>query len=1071
MSQLPILIISAGAGSGKTYRLTEDMKRLLTPSNLGGEGLPADGIFATTFTNKSAAELEERVRLKLLQNNLYEQADSLANALLGTVHSIGTTLITRFALEAGISPQINVMDQADSNRFFNLALSSVLQDADTQTLLYLSESLGFNSASTDQFDFRAEIKTLMEIAVSNNLGKTELEASKTHSLKTLFELLGEPDTLRTAEGWDNHLIQLLDNTTEELKQIDCATKLGQDLVDEFKKTLNAAKYNHKKLPFNTWAKLSKSKGSKAQKEALTELIEFAEQVSKHPRLFKEIEHYYNLIFKITIQALSAFEKYKRDKRIIDFTDMEVTLLHLLENEQIQEALKAEINLILVDEFQDTNPLQLAIYLKLAKLVGRSIWVGDPKQSIYGFRGAEPRLMLEVMNKAEKTDNLQYSWRSRKDLVNSVNAIFSKAFVNLKPEQIVLQVPEARKHEPTEMGTALHYWHFDTSDEGKPLKSWDNQVLALEIKDLFENPSRQLLLKDKHSGLMRAAEYGDLAILFRSNAECLEMATRLKHLGIHASLAQNGLLETAEAKLVIACIRYLLSREDSLAKAEIMHLAEFKTLQDIVTSRQEYLETRDSKRDLWQKENPLFEVLESLRYEIKNLSCSETINLLLHELELRYLVSSWENNEQRLDNLEVMRALALNYEDSAVRINASATLGGFIIWITKLATEEKDSQGSSNSQHAVNVLTYHKSKGLEWPIVICQNLSKKEQITEFSASIINLSPAIDLDNPLKNRLILKWINPFGKQKQGTAFYNKYLESETATELKKSAAEEETRLLYVGLTRARDYLILPTYASSKHSQDWLSRVCVNDGAAQLLQPDAHLAPWVWDDQDIPMASKICSYPSNPEVPQIKIQNTENLQIVPHTHTAPHPTLYVTPSTEVTTKIGYKLITTLNLPETFEIPLIPKSEQEQLLSAYMSTASPTDTPEISVKKAEETIKRFHLQAFTTSEYLQQYAQAFWQQISQATTTEWKTNQRMKTIIGGQIHEQIIDLAQQTTLTQQLIIHHHEEEHPKHIHSKLNTIAQFILNLAHHLYPNHKQTLYLHASKNGLINVYELS
>jgi len=108
-----IKIISAGAGSGKTFRLTEEMVRLLK------EGVRPNGIIATTFTNKAAAELQERVRVRLLEEGLTEAANDLTNALIGTVHGLGVKLLKRFAFEAGVSPEVNIIADEDQQILFN----------------------------------------------------------------------------------------------------------------------------------------------------------------------------------------------------------------------------------------------------------------------------------------------------------------------------------------------------------------------------------------------------------------------------------------------------------------------------------------------------------------------------------------------------------------------------------------------------------------------------------------------------------------------------------------------------------------------------------------------------------------------------------------------------------------------------------------------------------------------------------------------------------------------------------------------------------------------------------------
>jgi hypothetical protein len=134
-----IRIISAGAGSGKTYRLTSEMVQLLK------DGVRPSGIIATTFTRKAAAELQERVRVRLLEAGLSRQADELTNALIGTVHSLGVKLLQRFAFEAGVSPQVQIIAEEDQQTLFNNSLAMVLGPDRVDAIDRLCRRLGMHS--------------------------------------------------------------------------------------------------------------------------------------------------------------------------------------------------------------------------------------------------------------------------------------------------------------------------------------------------------------------------------------------------------------------------------------------------------------------------------------------------------------------------------------------------------------------------------------------------------------------------------------------------------------------------------------------------------------------------------------------------------------------------------------------------------------------------------------------------------------------------------------------------------------------------------------------------------------
>jgi superfamily I DNA/RNA helicase len=185
---MAVKIISAGAGSGKTYRLTQEMYGLLR-----GGSVRASGIIATTFTAKAAGELAERVRTKLLEENLTHAANDLANALIGTVHGLGVKLLKRFAFEAGVSPQVDIIADEDQRIFFNLSLSRVLTLERIEKVDFLAQRLGFYKSSKNSTDWRNFVRQITEIARANNFEKDILEKSKRLSFQTFERYLQGDD--------------------------------------------------------------------------------------------------------------------------------------------------------------------------------------------------------------------------------------------------------------------------------------------------------------------------------------------------------------------------------------------------------------------------------------------------------------------------------------------------------------------------------------------------------------------------------------------------------------------------------------------------------------------------------------------------------------------------------------------------------------------------------------------------------------------------------------------------------------------------------------------------------------
>jgi ATP-dependent exoDNAse (exonuclease V) beta subunit len=860
-------IISAGAGSGKTYSLTQQMASLLKPKADGSAEVRASGILATTFTNKAAAELKERVRVKLLEDGLTKEADELGRAMIGTVHAIGVQLLKRFAFEAGVSPAVDIIADEDHKAIFNQSIATILTKEKTEEMERLSDVLGFKKNAYNSKDWRNELKTITEYARTNNLGPVLLERSKQFSIKSYFELLPEVSK-HSAEYFKTRLEYLLETTVNELRQHPDATKKKDTLIGTLVNQRKSLKLKGD-LYWYEWLQIAKACEDAPAKcrETVAELLELALLHDSHPDFHADLRNYLDKIFELAIEALGEYESYKKSRGLIDYTDMEVMILKLLENPFVNELLREELDLLLVDEFQDTNPIQLKIFLQLTRIAKQSIWVGDPKQSIYGFRGADPELMEAIINSVPK-DNIQIldkSWRSRQDLVNMVNGLFCTAFRKMPEERIALKMPEQlqKSNEPEGLQHAVQQWVFSCTDD-KPAGEWIAKAIAKATAELLE---QGLMIRGKGDSETRMLLAGDIAILCRSNYSCQTIAAELHNQGLKASISRAGLMQTPEAALLLACLKFILNEQDSVSIAEIMLLMQQLPLEDIIENRLEFLETHSDKSryELWGEAEPIIGRLAEMRRQTQEMSASEIMNLLVEQFNIRHYAAAWGNAQQRFDNIDALRSLALQYEENCKRLHNAATLGGFLLWLEELARNEKDEQGSGSDINSVNVLTYHRSKGLEWPLVICYELSNNLKEKLFDARIVSENEGVNLEDPLAGRLICYWINPYGdleKHALATAIEN----HPDRKKIKQDALDEEVRLLYVGFTRARDYLVLPIipqHRGKNQGTDWLNRV-FHHGKAELPAVDvmSDVCLWPWKAEEIPLKTTIFEYPKQIE-----------------------------------------------------------------------------------------------------------------------------------------------------------------------------------------------------------------
>ncbi|KAA3622619.1 MAG: DNA helicase UvrD [Bacteroidetes bacterium] len=787
-----------------------------------------------------------------MEEGFAQQADELTNALIGTVHSLGVKLLRRFAFEAGVSPEVSIIAEEDEHFMFNQSLATVLRRERVEAMDALASKLGLNKR--EFFDWRKEVHQITSLARANDFDIEVLEKSKSRSFETYKEFLG-PVSDKNAEWFNESLKEKILETIQKLEDNEDTTKKTADVVDLLKTTLRELKLRGF-LFWYQWAKLSKVSTGAKSREDIEPLQRFARLHDTHPDFHKDIKDYIDLLFTISIEAIREYTNYKNKRGLIDYTDMEAYVNKLLDHPIVQEVLKEELSLLMVDEFQDTSPIQLSVFLKLAKLADQSIWVGDPKQSIYGFRGAEPRLMQAIIEQSggvRPEDIQKDSWRSREDAVFAANAIFTKAFSEMPVEQVALNPKRTKKaskesinkeDESSMMGNALIHWHFKPEGEGRqPAKPWMEHCIARTIKDELE---KGIFIQPKGEKECRKAVPGDVAVLCRSNAGCQVMATALNEAGLKVAIARSGLLNTAEAKLILACLKYLLNPKDSLAVAEILLLGANVPVEEIIEDRLKWLEQKQSDPAFhqWAADQEQIVKLDQLRLETAELSSAEILDYVLEVLDLRRIITSWGNEGQRLENVETLRKFALDYEDACNRMHSAASLGGFYLWLDELERNQNDLQGAGTGPGAVNVLTYHKSKGLEWPIVVCHNLDDKLRADVWGLDIVAEKNEVDLNDVLGNRWLRFWVNPYGDQYRKTELEKRINESVAKENKLKNSLREESRLLYVAITRARDYIVFPTNA---YPTKWLNRVW-HEGREDfpVLDPDSNETQWEWLNQ---------------------------------------------------------------------------------------------------------------------------------------------------------------------------------------------------------------------------------
>lgn len=780
-----VTFISAGAGSGKTYRLIEELERALID-----DGTSPAGIVATTFTVKAATELKERVRDRLLAGDRLELAERTAESLIGTVHSVCERLLKRFAFELGLSPQLNVMSIDDGARFFNQALDNVLPIDRVRDMNAYSQRLGIVNRGMP--DWWRVVKDIVDKARENNIEGASLRAMgqrNADGLLAFFPPTADADP--TAE-----LARRIEQTSANMPDT------GHAGTDKYRAILNEAKplIARADCPWRVWMRLAGERGIKAIAEHVSYIQEVATLYESHPALHRDLEQFARGVFDIAADCLVRFQSLKRERGLIDFNDMEQFTLHALDHELVRERLADEVELLLVDEFQDTNPMQLALFLKLAALADRAIFVGDVKQAIYEFRGCDPTLVFDTLDSLTagdaKTDNLDTSWRSRPALVRYVNELFAAVFKADVGRDLIVLDAQRKEMEPP----AVNTWMVDGNKPASAL------AIAESVAGLVASGEP---VCDPDTGEERPISYGDIAVLARTNDHVEQIARALRERQVPMKMTLQGLLETPEVCLSKSCLRRLADRADTLSSAEIMALADCAEPEEWLAHRLDWLADGNDSMAWGEDDHPIIRRLHEMRAESALRSPVETVARVLNEADIRRIVAAWGPDElraaQRQRNLDALLDLAVEYEKHASSHREPGTLTGFLFWLEHPSSPDLDLQPVVTTGDAVHVLTYHRAKGLEWPVVVCTDFDYQERLRTWDVRV-ELTADFDIDKPLANRELRYWPNIFGPRTRGVPARQAIEDSDEGARCRDRTEAELRRLAYVGMTRARDRLVL-------------------------------------------------------------------------------------------------------------------------------------------------------------------------------------------------------------------------------------------------------------------------
>ena len=865
------ILVSASAGSGKTTVLVERlMQEILT-------GTGVNELLVVTFTKAAAQEMKAKIKSALEQRlnkheklkiDLREQLNLIDAANISTIDAFCLDVIHRFYYVIDLDPSFSVLtDETQAALMRERALQEIesefLENDDQAFIAFYENFAGDRSAESardlllDLYnyamakpDYRDWLKSL----------PTQYEISDDVTHSKLWQKSIKPYLLTTFSDLKEKLEQLLATAameTKELAKVKDSFQLFDKCLQNYLASIESDEnYDKQRELLRSCLFTSFRKSSKWDEDLLDfyeECVELKKDASE--QVFTSFTSFYatnekeqiallnkghqimTAIVKAELALIERFDQLKRAENLVDYSDMEQFAYQILSqdtsNSQMARSFyQTKFKEILVDEYQDINPLQERI-LQLIKKDGQNnlFMVGDVKQSIYGFRQAEPSLFLHKYQEAAKDENkqderilLSANFRSTKPVIKLVNQVFDHVLTTdfggidyQKEGQLVLGANYYPEKLP--QASELIYSEKDGQDgstNAEDEDEIDSAEIAMVINRIKQFKNENLQVYDTQTKEKRNFKYSDIAILTRSRSDNLAIMQEFAKNDIPLLVTDaKNYFQTLELTIVLNYLRIIDNPDQDIPLVAVLRSPLFNFTEtdlakirvhskntgfyDALTS---YVAVND---ELSQKTKIFLNQLEELRHFAANHRISELIWSIYERTNLLEIMTALPNGKQRRVNLEALYERASSYESAGFK-----GLYQFINFIERMRRSQKDLAQPLVTKEAgdsVRLMTVHGSKGLEFPIVFYIGLQHRYQMRDLSGNYIinanNLGLTIRQEHYRADTLLKSYDNIAQKQQ---------------------LLEEEARILYVGMTRARQKLILITEVKNyeKTRQKWQNQL---------------------------------------------------------------------------------------------------------------------------------------------------------------------------------------------------------------------------------------------------------
>ena len=878
------LLVSAAAGSGKTKVLVERLFRYVLE-----EGRNIDEFLIITYTRAAAAELRSRIAgdlgKQLAQRpgdyHLQQQLYRIYRADIKTVDSFCSALLREniHLLQTGDGPALTadfrVLEEGEADLLRQRVLARTLE----QFYGTMEEGDG-SSQLADAYGFGRDDRALEELVLrmSEKLQSHAYPDKWLREMEAMWQNL--PDSIddtpyaavlkealgRKADHWQRQLRQCVTEMAGEavLEKAYCPGFLhyaeglgslanaGNIPWDQVSAAVPAAE--RLKPTRNVTDELLKNRMAavwKACKEEVKRAAEvFAVSDGEAMEDLRAVAPAMCALLKLTEDYEHAYQLEKRRRNAADFSDQEHYAIQLLLGEDgtptdLCRQVGARYAEIMVDEYQDTNEVQNCIFEALAAGRNNLFCVGDVKQSIYRFRLADPTIFLEKYRRfrpkeeAEKGEDrkilLSKNFRSRGEVLDAANFVFSNILsqemgeMDYGPDEALYfgaeYYPEAEDRQPE-----FHLLQVPAGDEGGDTHWAEARFVAEKIAGMLQSGFQVL----DEGGAMRPCRSGDFAVLMRSPSQHLyQYIAALRERGIPCAVQENeDFFAAMEVAVAINLLAVVDNPHQDVPLISVLRSPVFGFTPDRLAEIRgncpagDYCTALERAAERGEEDAAAVEdALAGLRSAAKDMSVQRLLWHIYNELNLPGVFGAMDNGAARRENLVTLGEWARSFESGGYR-----GLFAFVSHLRQLLESGSAPTGSGAAAgEGVQIMTIHKSKGLEFPIVILADLSKEFNRTDLNPQVLvhprlGLGPRrIDLDRRLT--------------------YPTLARTAVERQLSREGRSEEMRVLYVAMTRPKEKLIM--VASGKRMGSKMKKLLPLAGCPaepNAVEAASCLADWV-------------------------------------------------------------------------------------------------------------------------------------------------------------------------------------------------------------------------------------